>query len=162
MISPIFPMRNFLDFHRKFYHPSNSYIYLYGDMDMAEKLDWLDTEYLSAFEQTEVDSAILPQKAFEKPLDVTKEYSIAENESEKNNTYLSYNAVIGDVLDADLYVAFQILDYALCSAPGAPIKKALLNKGIGTENYSSFDNGVYQPYFSIVAKMPIYPRNRNF
>ena len=83
---PNLSYEEFLDFHRKFYHPSNSYIYLYGDMDMAEKLDWLDTEYLSAFEQTEVDSAILPQKAFEKPLDVTKEYSIAENESEKNNT----------------------------------------------------------------------------
>ena len=159
---PNLSYEEFLDFHRKFYHPSNSYIYLYGDMDMAEKLDWLDTEYLSAFEQTEVDSAILPQKGFEKPLDVTKKYSIAENESEKNNTYLSYNAVIGDVLDADLYVAFQILDYALCSAPGAPIKKALLSRGIGTENYSSFDNGVYQPYFSIVAKNANLPQKQEF
>ncbi len=44
---PNLSYEEFLDFHRKFYHPSNSYIYLYGDMDMAEKLDWLDTEYLS-------------------------------------------------------------------------------------------------------------------
>ena len=44
----------FLDFHRKYYHPSNSYIYLYGNMDMEEKLRWLDENYLSDFDRIEV------------------------------------------------------------------------------------------------------------
>lgn len=149
---PSLTYEDYLDFHRKFYHPSNSYIYLYGDMDMEEKLNWLDQNYLSAFDYQEVDSEIQEQKPFEKPIDVTQEYSVTSDETEENNTYLSYNAVIGNVLDKEKYLAFQILDYALCSAPGAPIKQALTDKGIGTEIYSVYDNGVYQPYFSIVAK----------
>ena len=44
---PNLTYEQFLQFHSTYYHPSNSYIYLYGDMDMAEKLDWLDREYLS-------------------------------------------------------------------------------------------------------------------
>ena len=54
----------FLDFHKKYYHPSNSYIYLYGDMDMAEKLEFIDKEYLSGFDALAVDSAIRVQEGF--------------------------------------------------------------------------------------------------
>ncbi len=142
----------FLDFHKKYYHPSNSYIYLYGDMDMAEKLEFIDKEYLSRFDALAVDSKIRMQEGFAVPKEIRKEYSIMEEESEKNNTYLAYNAVVGDNLDKKLYIAFQVLDYALCSAPGAPLKEALIRQGIGKEIYSTYDNGVMQPYFSIVAK----------
>ncbi|MDE7014374.1 MAG: insulinase family protein, partial [Kineothrix sp.] len=132
--------------------PSNSYIYLYGNMDMAEKLEFLDREYLSGFDFLEVDSRIGVQKGFDLPKETRREYSIMEGESEQGNTYLTYNAVVGDNLDRKLYIAFQTLDYALCSAPGAPMKEALMEKGIGKEIYSTYDNGVMQPYFSIVAK----------
>lgn len=142
----------FLDFHRKYYHPSNSYIYLYGDMDMEEKLRWLDENYLSDFEQIGVDSQIRYQKPFDRMKEVVQEYSIASEESEEDNTYLSYNKVIGTSLDEKLYLAFQILDYALLSAPGAPLKKALLDAGIGKDIMGSYDNGVYQPIFSVIAK----------
>ena len=47
-VIPQLSYEEFLNFHRTYYHPSNSYIYLYGDMDMAEKLEWLDREYLSS------------------------------------------------------------------------------------------------------------------
>ena len=70
----------------------------------------------------------------------------------EDNTFLSYNKVIGTSLDKELYVAFEILDYALLSAPGAPLKKALLEAGIGKDILGSYDNGVYQPIFSVVAK----------
>lgn len=149
---PTLTYDEYLQFHKKYYHPSNSYIYLYGNMDMEERLNWLDKHYLSDFDYLEVDSEINEQKPFEKPVDVVKEYSITTDESEQDNTYLSYNAVVGNVLDKEKYIAFQILDYALCTAPGAPIKQALTDKGIGTEIYSVYDNGIYQPYFSIVAK----------
>lgn len=149
---PTLTYEEYLQFHKKYYHPSNSYIYLYGNMDMEERLNWLDKHYLSDFDYLEVDSEINEQKPFEKPVDVVKEYSITTDESERDNTYLSYNAVVGNVLDKEKYIAFQILDYALCTAPGAPIKQALTDKGIGTEIYSIYDNGIYQPYFSIVAK----------
>lgn len=142
----------FLDFHRRYYHPSNSYIYLYGDMDIAEKLDWIDQNYLSKYDALAIDSSIALQESFKAPVEVHKVYSITEAESEKDSTYLAYNTVVGTSLDQELFVAFQILDYALCSAPGAPLKQALIDKGIGKEIYSVYENGIYQPYFSIVAK----------
>lgn len=142
----------FLDFHGRYYHPSNSYIYLYGDMDMAEKLIWMDENYLSKFDRIDIDSSVALQKPFEKPVTIHKDYPVMEGESLKDNTYLSYNAVVGTSLDKELYYAMQIIDYAVCSSAGAPLKLALIHKNIGTEVYSIYENGIYQPYFSIVAK----------
>ena len=149
---PSLSYEQFLEFHRTYYHPSNSYIYLYGDMDMAEKLIWLDENYLSHFEELEINSEIKLQKPFKQMLDISRKYSIASNESEKENTYLSYNKVIGTSLDEKLYLAFEILDYALLSAPGAPLKKALIDAGIGKDVMGSYDNGIRQPIFSVIAK----------
>lgn len=149
---PDLTYEQFLDFHRKYYHPSNSYIYLYGDMDMEEKLNWLDENYLSDFEQIDVDSEIKYQEPFAEMQEIIREYSIASDENEEDNTYLSYNKVIATSLDEKLYLAFQILDYALLSAPGAPLKKALLDAGIGKDIMGSYDNGVYQPVFSVISK----------
>lgn len=151
-VIPELTYEQFLDFHRKYYHPSNSYIYLYGDMDMEEKLRWLDEKYLSDFDQIEVDSEIRNQQPFTEMKEIVQEYSIASDENISDNTYLSYNKVIGTSLDEKLYLAFQILDYALLSAPGAPLKKALLDAGIGKDIMGSYDNGVYQPIFSVIAK----------
>ena len=151
-VIPELTYEQFLDFHRKYYHPSNSYIYLYGDMDMEEKLKWLDLEYLSDYEEIQVDSKIKYQDPFTEVVEKEIAYSIASDESESENTYLSYNKVIGTSLDRELYLAFQILDYALLSAPGAPLKKALTDAGIGKDIMGSYDNGIYQPIFSVIAK----------
>ena len=151
-VIPELTYEEFLNFHRKYYHPSNSYIYLYGNMDMAEKLAFIDEHYLSVYEEQKVDSELKPQPAFEKVNRVVKDYPISEDEEETANTYLSWNVSVGDSLDRDLYVAFQILDYALCSAPGAPLKQALIDQGIGKDVYSIYENGILQPYFSVVAK----------
>ncbi len=151
-VIPELSYEQFLDFHRKYYHPSNSYIYLYGDMDFEEKLEWLDQEYLSQFDKLDIDSEIHMQSPFDKMKEVEQEYSIASNEPMEDNTYLSYNKVIGTSLDSELYLAFEVLDYALLSAPGAPLKKALLDAGVGKDIMGSYDNGIYQPIFSVVAK----------
>lgn len=149
---PELTYEDFLEFHRKYYHPSNSYLYLYGNMDMEEKLNWIDEQYLSRFHVLSIDSKIREQEAFRKPVEVKKEYPITDSEPVEGNAYLSYNVVVENSLDKELYVAFQVLDYALCSAPGAPLKQALLDKGIGRDVYSVYENGIKQPYFSIVAK----------
>ena len=151
-VIPELTYEDFLDFHRKYYHPSNSYIYLYGNMDMAEKLQFIDEQYLSAFEKQEIDSAVEDEQAFLTSARVVKEYPINDDEDEEENTYLSLNMAVGDSLDKELYVAFQILDYALCSAPGAPLKQTLVDKGLGKDVYSIYENGIKQPYFSVVAK----------
>ena len=142
----------YLDFHRRYYHPCNSYIYLYGNMDIAEKLDWMDRQYLSHYDKIELDSSIQAQKPFAQPIEVIKEYSIASSENEQDNTYLSYNVAVGNVLDKELYLAFEVLDYALLNAPGAPLKKALLDAKIGKDIIGGYDSSTYQPLFTVTAK----------
>ncbi len=143
----------YLDFYHKYYHPSNSYIYLYGDMDVVERLEWLDKEYLSLYDYKKVNSEINKQPAFDEIKNVETQYSITMDDSQENNkTYLSYNRVVGDTLDEMLYQAFDVLDYALVSSPGAPVKQALIDAGIGDDVYGSYDAGILQPVFSFVAK----------
>ena len=149
---PELTYENFLNFHKTFYHPSNSYIYLYGNMDMEEKLDFIDKHYLSGFDYLDVDSVIKEQPAFAQCKDVAMEYPVAESDGEEDNTYLSYNMVTGNAMDAKKAMAFEVLDYALLSAPGAPLKQALLDTGITKDVYGSYDDGILQAYFTVVAK----------
>lgn len=142
----------YLDFYHKYYHPSNSYIYLYGDMDVVERLEWLDKEYLSLYDYKKVNSEINKQPAFDEIKNVEAQYSITMDDSQENKTYLSYNRVVGDTLDKMLYQAFDVIDYALVSSPGAPVKQALIDAGIGDDVYGSYDAGILQPVFSFVAK----------
>lgn len=151
-VIPELTYEEFLAFHQRYYHPSNSFIYLYGNLDAGEYLRFIDENYLSAFDMLEVDSAVGKQSAFDAPKELVKEYSIMEDESLSENTYLTYNVSMGTSLDKKLYVAMDVLDYVLCSAPGAPVKQALIDKGIGKDVYSTLENGIYQPYFSVVAK----------
>lgn len=153
-VIPELTYEDYLDFHRTYYHPSNSYIYLYGNMDMAEKLAWMDEEYLSKYDAITVDSEVGLQQDFgqEEPREIMKKYPITDAESEQDATYLTYNAVVGTSLDPKLYLAFEVIDYAIGSSTGSPLEKALIEKGIGKVVYSYYDNGVKQPYFSLVAK----------
>lgn len=163
-VIPTLTYENYLNFHRTYYHPSNSYIYLYGNMDMAEKLVWLDEEYLSKYDHLEVDSSIGIQKAFGKNAvrEIEKQYPITDAESEENASYLTYNCTMGTSLDQKKQLAFQVLDYALCSAPGAPLKQALIEKGIGQEITSTLDNELLQPYYTIAAKKADAGRKEEF
>ena len=149
---PELSYEEFLQFHKTYYHPSNSYIYLYGNMDMAEKLEFIDEHYLSAFEKLEVDSDLPLQPAFIERKELQLEYPVSESENEEGNAYLAYSTVVGDASDELTAMAFEVLDYALLSAPGAPLKQALLDAQIGMDVYGSYDDGILQPYFDIVAK----------
>ncbi len=161
-VIPELTYEQFLAFHQKYYHPSNSYIYLYGDMDMEEKLNWLDREYLSKFDAIVVNSEVKEQKPFDKVQEVEIPYNIASGEPLEDNTYLSYNVSAGNILDRTLYVAFDILDYALLSAPGAPLKQALLDARIGKDIMASFDSYTLQPMLSVVAKNSNLERKEEF
>ena len=149
---PELTYEKFLEMHKKYYHPSNSYIYLYGNADMVERLTWLDKEYLSHYKQEKIDSALERQDPFTKTVDFEKTYAFSDAESTLHNTYLSYNCVIKDNLDPRLYVAFSVLQYALLESPGAPLKQALLDARIGQDIESSYENGILQPYFAVIAK----------
>ena len=115
-------------------------------MDMVEKLDFIDKHYLSAYDSLNVDSEIREQKPFAAMQDLTMEYPVAEREGEEDNAYLSYNVVVGTAMDSLTSIAVEVLDYALLSAPGAPLKQALLDVGIGKDIYGAYEDGIRQPY----------------
>ena len=149
---PDLTYEKFKEFHSKYYHPSNSYICLYGNMNMDEKLDWLDKEYLSKFDVINPNSDIAYQKPFASPHHERIYYPIGKDETLENKTYYSFNALAGENKDSKLAMAFNILNYALLDMPGAPLKQELLDANIGKDIISSYDSGILQPMFSIFAK----------
>ncbi len=159
---PNLSYEQFLDFHRTHYHPSNSYIYLYGDMDMAEKLAFIDEQYLSKFDSLETDSEIALEPAFQEPVRRVREFPIGEGENAEENTYLSWSFSAGDSLDRELVIAMKVLDFALCTVPGAPLKQALIDRGIGKDVFSVYDSSFRQPFFGVVAKGTSISREEEF
>ena len=148
---PELTREHFLDFHRTYYHPSNCQIFLYGNMDMEERLEYLDREYLGRFNACEVDSGISMQQPAG-PAEYEYSYPIGEDEDPASNTYISLGIVTGDSLDPTLNIAFQVLEYALLSSPGAPLRQAILDAGIGTDVEGGYEGGILQPVFSVTAK----------
>jgi hypothetical protein len=149
---PELTKEKFLSFHSRYYHPSNSYIYLYGNVDFEKELAFIDQEYLSHFDVRDVDSEIPFQAPYTQPVTQKDTYSVSGPEEAREGVYMSYNVVCGESCDAELMMAMQILDYVLLSMPGAPVKQALIAKGLGKEVESSFDPGIRQPVYSIIVK----------
>ncbi|MCD8020349.1 MAG: insulinase family protein, partial [Clostridiales bacterium] len=149
---PELTRENFLAFHSRYYHPSNSYIYLYGNVDFEKELAFIDREYLSRFEKKTVDSAIALQESFQEPVVLKDTYSVSEDEETEEGIYLSYNVVTGANCDNEESLALQILNYVLFSMPGAPVRQRLIDAGIGKDVDSFFDDGIQQPIFSVIVK----------
>ena len=149
---PSLSYEDYLEFHKTYYHPSNSYIFLYGNMDMEEKLDWLDKEYLSKFKKKKIDSRIKYQAPFERMKTVRSTYPVLNDEPLKDNTYLNMSVVTGDYSDTLTSAAFDVLTYVLLDAPGAPLKKALIDEGVGKDVSGSYNDGILQHFFSVDVK----------
>ncbi|WP_160672816.1 insulinase family protein [Clostridium sp. C8-1-8] len=149
---PDLSYEQFLNFHKKYYHPSNSYILVYGDGDLDKELGFLDQNYLKDFDRVEVDSDIPTQKAFEKLSENEFEYGVSEEDSLEDKTYLNLNFVIGNAEEGELALAFEILAHMLLKTPAAPLKKALLDNGIGKAISGEYSGSIKQPVFSIIAK----------
>ena len=148
---PNLTYEQFIDFHRKYYAPANSYIYLYGDMDIEEKLAFINDEYLSHFDIVEVDSRIPLQKGFAHLKEIQAEYPIGEDESTDAKCFLSYNIVMAKAGDHELINALQLLEQALLKTPAAPLRKALIDAGIGMDVSSHLETNVHQPYLTITV-----------
>ncbi len=148
---PELSYEEFINFHKTYYHPSNSYIYLYGDVDANERLDWLDKEHLSKYDALEVDSSIPMHKSFDAPVEKEVFYAVGKDESDEKKSYFSYATVAGSVLEEGLVTAMEMISYSILSMPGAPIQKALIDAGICEEVYGGLET-VNQNIFTITAK----------
>lgn len=148
---PELTYEQFLDFHRKYYHPSNSFIYLYGDIEPMERLQFLHDEYLSKYDYLDVDSQLTEQRSFEIPHEDYRIYSIGDNEEEKDKTYVAYTTTFGSCTDVRIYYAMNVLEYALVTMPGSPIEEALVKAGLAKDLIGGYLTSM-QNYFTFIAK----------
>lgn len=149
---PDLTYEQFLEFHKRYYHPVNSYIYLYGDMDLVERLTYLDQEYLSRFDRIELDSSIRIQTGFEEKKKLTSFYSVNTEEEAKEGAYYSYNVALTGTEDVVKQTAISLLCSALIKRPGTPLKLAFTKAGIGADSTALFEDEIAQPFISIMVK----------
>lgn len=151
-VIPELTYEKFLDFHRKYYHPSNSYISLYGDLDLEAALKKIDNEYLSEFDLLEIDTKIPEQEAFLEPIEVQDYYPVGESDSLENKTYFVNGYSVGHIKDATTNMGLGLLSNILVDMEGAPLKEALLEANLGQDVLSVYDNSVLQPVLSFLVK----------
>ncbi len=149
---PTLSYEKFCNFHKKLYHPSNSWIYLYGNCDMDDRLRFIDEAYLAAYEREEIDSALKLQPAFDAPKTLSVPYPISADEDPEGRSLYSMQWVTGEVSDIRTMAALSILEQVLLNAPGAPLKKALLDAGLGKDISGMNDPEMLQGFFTVTAK----------
>lgn len=130
----------FLAFHRRYYHPANSYIFLYGDADLEKELQFIDQEYLANFKKEDVRAHFEPQKPFTAMKRVNAFYASPDDEPTENQTWLALSCVAGRGDDRALVMALQVLTEVLVNQESAPIRLALQEAGIGREVRASIDD----------------------
>lgn len=149
---PELTYEQFINTHKKLYHPSNSYITLCGDLDLDKALELINTEYLSNFEKSIVDIEIEKQKAFDKRVREIFKYSVTEESQLQNQDYLALNFTIEDIDNVELSIALNMLTLILVYSEGAPLKQALIDAKICDDVLAHYCGEVLQPYFSIILK----------
>ena len=159
---PTLTYGKFCDFHKKLYHPSNSWIYLYGDCDMEERLRFIDEAYLAAYDHAAIDSALKMQPAFDAERELSISYPVGADESTDGRGYYSLQWVTGTAGDVRTMAALSILEQVLLDAPGAPLKQALLDAGLGKDVSGSNVVETLQPYFVVTAKDAPLGRKEEF
>lgn len=133
-------------FHKRFYHPSNSRIFFYGDDDPQRRLELLD-QWLSAFERQAPDSTIAIQPAFAEPRELTAGYRTDTDEGAKSFVALSW--ALPSPTDAAAALHAQILNHILIGAPASPLRTALLESGLGDDLAGSgLETHAQQMFFS--------------
>lgn len=161
-VIPELTQEKFLDFHKRYYHPSNSYMFLYGNGDAEKQLKFINDEYLKDFDKLEIDSRIPAQKAFDSMKEAEMEYPVSSKEDDRDKAYLSLNYVTGLATDPETYLAMEILEYILLGTPASPLKKALIDAELGKDVFGKFDNSILQPVMSVIVKNSNLDRKDEF
>ncbi len=124
---------DFREFHRNAYHPSNCRIFLYGDIDTGEQLEFLQKNFLSGFTRGGEAPAIPDQPRWKEP----RRFSFtspADGEGEdesKSSIVLSW--IVGDITDPDEVLALEVLSEILLGHVGSPLFKAVVDSEIGED-----------------------------
>lgn len=150
---PFLRYDDYLAFHTKHYHPSNSYIVLWGDMDIEERLEWMDKNYLSEYEKIDVSNTVVhSQSRLDGLRSKSAEYHISMDEEISDKTYLAYVCEVASSLDPIECLAWDVISEVLLNTPGAPIKQSLVDAGIGQDVSGDFLDHMLTTAFAIVSK----------
>jgi presequence protease len=137
---PALTQEDFIAFHRRYYHPENSFIFLYGDAELEKELEFLDKEYLSSFDRVNNSVIISEQQPFVAMKKLTGHYPLMEGTSTDNQSFLSMNYVAGSGIDKTLTMALDILCEVLVNQESAPLRLALQKEEIGQDVSASSNN----------------------
>ena len=140
----------FQEFYRVHYHPSNSYIFLYGDINIEEQLAFLNDEYLSHFDAIEVHTEVALQAQFTEGKVVSYPYSVGSEEPTDNSTLHSFAYVLPDITP-EHSLAFEVFTHALLTSPAAPLKQAFVKAGIGSDVSGYYLDSIRQPMWTVQA-----------
>ncbi len=146
---PSLTYEEFIETHKKFYHPSNSYIYLYGDMDVLDKLRLMDEGYLNSYDDIHLDVkvGVQPDRG-----DLYKAARYDSDESKDVATHYAMGFKAAPFDDHEKLMATDILITSICSNNESPLKKALLDKGICEEAWAYLDDQLISPYVCLAMK----------
>lgn len=147
---PTLTYSDFLEYYNEFYHPSNSYIFLYGDMDHEEYLGFIHNEYLSNYEYKEVNSKLVFQPRFNEVKETTNFLNTAI-EKNANESFVSYSVITGDAVDTKNRIVAELVSSSLISNESSKLRQKLLSLGILEVVFSNSSNNL-ESTFSIVAK----------
>ncbi|KAJ4897820.1 hypothetical protein Rs2_24614 [Raphanus sativus] len=152
---PKLTFEEFKDFHRKYYHPSNARIWFYGDDDPLQRLHIL-SEYLDMFEASPSrdTSKIEPQKLFSAPIRIVEKYPAGRDGDLKKKNMVCINWLLSEKpLDLETQLALGFLDHLMLGTPASPLRKILLESGLGEALVSSgMSDELLQPQFSVGMK----------
>jgi len=147
-VIPDLTYAEFKSFHENYYHPSNAYIWFYGDDPEDKRLELLDS-WLNEFEKKEVESQVPLHGKFKKPIQKTISYDSGDSEDAK--AYITLNWMLGEH-DTQTGMALDILAHILLATPASPLKKALLDSGLGEDVVGGHDNDLRQTTFQAGMK----------
>jgi presequence protease len=165
-IIPDLTYADFVGFHKKNYHPSNSMVFFYGDDDEGKRLDVVDS-YFAEYSNAVKSDAITWQKPLKAPLFVKKPYPGApsqcdsQSDSEEGGEseskhFLTVGWVLnhgpGELADVDR-LAWTTLNVLLTGTDTAPLKKALMDTGVGEALTGyGFEDDLLQATYSVGLK----------
>ncbi|KAK9096895.1 hypothetical protein Sjap_022392 [Stephania japonica] len=154
-VIPMLTFEEFKEFHRKYYHPSNARIWFYGDDDPSERLRIL-SEYLDMFDESPApnESKIEPQKLFTEPIRIIEKYPAGEGGDLKKKHMVCVNWLLSDKpLDVESELALGFLDHLLLGTPASPLRRVLLESGLGEAIVGGgIEDELLQPQFSVGLK----------
>lgn len=130
---PELTYEEFKDFHRRYYHPSNSRIFLYGDGNTEEYLKFMHEEYLNGFDRMAVDSEVTLQRRFSKPKWKEVPYAVSKDESLEKKAFVVVGLKLDKSTDYEHCLFMDMLSHILLGSSGSPLRKALLESNLGSE-----------------------------